>query len=99
MRLLCLELSNPRINSGMKSLIRYRSVVVMKELLSIYQPVYIPTLCYDLRLRVLIQKARSGIQAVEIRFLRQLSGHSLRDGVRQLGHSRGAQNRAADPLN
>ena len=68
--------------------------VVVKELsqkakLSIYQSIYIPTLTYVQELWVVTERTRSQIQAVEMGFLRRMSGLSLRDRVRSLFNREG----------
>ncbi|KAF7652554.1 hypothetical protein LDENG_00095270 [Lucifuga dentata] len=65
----------------------YRTVVVKRELsqkarLSIYQSIYVPILTYGHELWVVTEKTRSWIQAAEMRFLRRVSGLTLRDRVR-----------------
>ena len=63
------------------------SVVVKRELsqkakLSIYRPIYVPTLTYGHELWVVIKKVRSRTQVAEISFLRRVAGLSLTDRVR-----------------
>jgi len=59
----------------------HRTILVKREL-SIYLSVYVPTLTYDHKLRVVTKRMMSRIQAAKISFLRRVAGHSLRDKVR-----------------
>ncbi|CAF1534892.1 unnamed protein product [Adineta ricciae] len=65
----------------------YRSVVTKTELskktkIAIFKSVYRPTLIYGHEHWVLTEKLRSRIQAAEMRFLRRISGLTIRDKIR-----------------
>ncbi|TWW77428.1 hypothetical protein D4764_12G0008180 [Takifugu flavidus] len=65
----------------------HRSVVVKRELsrkakLSIYRPIFVPTLTYGHELWVMTERTSSRVQAAKISFLRRVAGLSLRDRVR-----------------
>ncbi|KAF7644066.1 hypothetical protein LDENG_00228770, partial [Lucifuga dentata] len=65
----------------------HRTIVVKRELsqkarLSIYQSIYVLILTYGYELWVVTKRTRSWIQAEEMRFLRRVSGLTLRDRVR-----------------
>ena len=65
----------------------YQTIVTKRELsqkakLSIYRSMFVPTLSYGHESWVMTERTRSRIQAAEMRFLRRVSGVSLRDRVR-----------------
>ncbi|KAF7640778.1 hypothetical protein LDENG_00014950, partial [Lucifuga dentata] len=53
-----------------------------KARLSIYQSIYVPILTYGHELWVMTKRTRSRIQATKMKFLRRVSGLTLRDRVR-----------------
>ncbi|KAF7652090.1 hypothetical protein LDENG_00101950 [Lucifuga dentata] len=65
----------------------YRTIVVKRELsqkvrLSICQSIYVPILTYGHELWVVTERTRLQIQVAEMRFLRRVSGLTLRNRVR-----------------